>query len=146
MPLITSRKYDPSDRPPVQKSGVTIGMGMTEKQGGTDVRANTTQAEQAGDGVWQLTGHKWFFSAPMCDAFLVLAQMHEGGNKTGLGCFLVPRKLSDGRDNGLQLAALEGQAGQSLQRLQRGRVSRQLMGNWSANRAGALQPSSRWST
>lgn len=111
MPLITSRKYDPSDRPPVQKTGVTIGMGMTEKQGGTDVRANTTRAVEAGDGVWQLTGHKWFFSAPMCDAFLILAQMDEGGNKTGLGCFLVPRKLSDGRHNGLQLQRLKEKLG-----------------------------------
>jgi len=111
LPLITSRKYDPSNRAPVQKSGITIGMGMTEKQGGTDVRANTTIAEPAGNGVWQLTGHKWFFSAPMCDAFLVLAQIREGGKDLGLGCFLVPRKLSDERDNGLHLQRLKDKLG-----------------------------------
>lgn len=111
MPLITSRKYDPSDKPPVQKTGVTIGMGMTEKQGGTDVRANTTTAEPAGEGVWQLTGHKWFFSAPMCDAFLMLAQITKSGNQTGLGCFLVPRRLSDGQHNGLRLQRLKDKLG-----------------------------------
>jgi putative acyl-CoA dehydrogenase len=83
---VTARKYDPSNRPVGQKTGVTIGMGMTEKQGGTDVRANTTRAERAGDGMWKLTGHKWFMSAPMCDGFLMLAQAEEG-----LSCFLVPR-------------------------------------------------------
>ena len=115
LPLITSRKYDPSNRPPVQKSGITIGMGMTEKQGGTDVRANTTLARPAGDGLWQLIGHKWFFSAPMCDAFLILAQIEDGGNKTGqsqgLGCFLVPRRLSDGRQNGLRIQRLKDKLG-----------------------------------
>jgi len=111
LPLITSRKYDPSSRSPVQKTGVTFGMGMTEKQGGTDVRANTTRAEPAGDGVWQLVGHKWFFSAPMSDAFLVLAQMPYDGNQSGLGCFLVPRKLSDGRDNGMRLQRLKDKLG-----------------------------------
>ncbi len=111
LPLITSRKYDPSNRAPVQKSGITIGMGMTEKQGGTDVRTNRTYAVPAGNGVWQLTGHKWFFSAPMCDAFLVLAQMPVEGREAGLGCFLVPRKLSDERDNGLQLQRLKDKLG-----------------------------------
>jgi putative acyl-CoA dehydrogenase len=107
LPLITSRKYDPSGKSPVHKSGVTFGMGMTEKQGGSDVRTNTTVAEPAGEGVWQLTGHKWFFSAPMSDAFLVLARI----NKAGLGCFLVPRKLSDGRDNGMRLQRLKDKLG-----------------------------------
>jgi len=107
LPLITSRKYDPSNKSPVSKAGVTIGMGMTEKQGGTDVRANTTKATPAGDGVWQITGHKWFFSAPMCDAFLVLAQIAD----KGLGCFLVPRKLSDGTDNGFRLQRLKDKLG-----------------------------------
>ncbi len=111
LPLITSRKYDPSNKAPVQKSGITIGMGMTEKQGGTDVRANTTIAIPAGNGVWQLTGHKWFFSAPMCDAFLVLAQVKEGDQELGLGCFLVPRKLSDDRGNGLELQRLKDKLG-----------------------------------
>ena len=66
-------------------------MGMTEKQGGTDVRANTTRAERAGNGFYRLTGHKWFMSAPMSDAFLVLAQADEG-----LSCFLVPRLIGEG--------------------------------------------------
>ncbi len=61
-----------------EKAGVTIGMGMTEKQGGSDVAANTTQAVEAGDGMWRLTGHKWFLSAPTSDAFLVLAQTVDG--------------------------------------------------------------------
>ncbi len=107
LPLILSRKYDPAARPPVQKSGVTIGMGMTEKQGGTDVRANTSKAEPASDGIWRLTGHKWFFSAPMSDAFLVLAQV----KKEGLSCFLVPRLLPDGEDNGLRLQRLKDKLG-----------------------------------
>ncbi len=114
LPLITSRKYDPVDKPPVEKSSVTLGMGMTEKQGGTDVRANTTKAVPTGDGVYRITGHKWFFSAPMCDAFLVLAQMplsHGLKEETGLGCFLVPRRLSDGSDNGLRLQRLKDKLG-----------------------------------
>ena len=75
-PRLTSRAYDPVLKPYTQKLGVTMGMGMTEKQGGSDVRANTTQAVPDGSDAWgqryRLTGHKWFFSAPMCDAFLVL--------------------------------------------------------------------------
>ncbi|TMJ45317.1 MAG: DNA alkylation response protein, partial [Alphaproteobacteria bacterium] len=73
LPKILSRAYDQSFRPWWEKTGITLGMGMTEKQGGTDVRANTTRAVPARDG-YDITGHKWFFSAPMCDAFLVLAQ------------------------------------------------------------------------
>ena len=120
MPLIRSRKYDSAQRPPVRKSGVTIGMGMTEKQGGTDVRANTTVAEPAGEGLWRLTGHKWFMSAPMCDAFLMLAQMSHGRQKggepdatdnQGLGCFIVPRLLPDGRSNGLRFQRLKDKLG-----------------------------------
>ena len=79
MPKIAAREYDPSFRPWAEKSGITLGMGMTEKQGGTDVRANTTRAERDGDG-YRITGHKWFMSAPMCDAFLVLAQAHGGAD------------------------------------------------------------------
>ncbi|MGO4840623.1 acyl-CoA dehydrogenase family protein, partial [Rhizobiaceae sp. 2RAB30] len=90
-PRVTTRKYDQSQKPPVEKTGLTLGMGMTEKQGGTDVRANTTRAERAGGGFYRLTGHKWFMSAPMSDAFLMLAQASEG-----LSCFLVPRLLGDG--------------------------------------------------
>jgi len=105
-PLVTARKYDASNRPVGQKTGVTIGMGMTEKQGGTDVRANTTRAERAGDGMWKLTGHKWFMSAPMCDGFLMLAQADEG-----LSCFLVPRILEDGSPNALHFQRLKEKLG-----------------------------------
>lgn len=107
LPLILSRKYDPANKPPVHKSGITLGMGMTEKQGGSDVQANTTEAQLVGDNVWQLMGHKWFFSAPMGDAFLILAQIKDAG----LGCFLVPRKLSDGRANGMELQRLKDKLG-----------------------------------
>ncbi len=88
-----SRTYDPTVRPISEKNGATIGMAMTEKQGGSDVRANTTRAEADGAG-WRLRGHKWFCSAPMSDAFLTLAQA-----PGGLTCFLVPRWLEDGRNH-----------------------------------------------
>jgi putative acyl-CoA dehydrogenase len=91
---LTAPVYDPRGLPLAAKRGVTLGMGMTEKQGGSDVRANRTRAEHDGADAWgeryRITGHKWFFSAPMCDAHLVLAQT--GG---GLSCFLVPRWLPD---------------------------------------------------
>jgi len=77
MAKIVSRAYDPGFGPWWEKAGITLGMGMTEKQGGTDVRANTTRAVPAGEG-YAITGHKWFMSAPMCDAFLVLAQAEAG--------------------------------------------------------------------
>src|ERR1700745_3406329 len=77
MPKIMSRRYDPRFQPWWEKRGVTLGMGMTEKQGGTDVRTNTTRGEAAVEG-YGITGHKWFMSAPMCDAFLVLAQAQGG--------------------------------------------------------------------
>jgi putative acyl-CoA dehydrogenase len=105
-PLVTARRYDQLHKPISQKLGVTIGMGMTEKQGGTDVRANTTRAEPAGDGMWKLTGHKWFMSAPMCDGFLMLAQAGEG-----LSCFLVPRILEDGSANRLHFQRLKDKLG-----------------------------------
>ncbi len=105
-PRITQRKYDQSQKPPVEKTGLTLGMGMTEKQGGTDVRANTTRAERAGSGFYRLTGHKWFMSAPMSDAFLVLAQAGEG-----LSCFLVPRILGDGTGNGFRFQRLKDKLG-----------------------------------
>lgn len=105
-PKITSRVYDPRNIPDRQKQGVTIGMGMTEKQGGSDVRANTTRAYPVaarGPGeVYELVGHKFFLSAPMCDAFLVLAQ-----TEAGLGCFLVPRWRPDGSKNPLQVLRLK---------------------------------------
>ena len=105
MPKINSRLYDPEFRAWTEKSGVTIGMGMTEKQGGTDVRANTTRAEPAGDG-YRITGHKWFMSAPMSDAFLVLAQA-----PAGLTCFFMPRFTPDGHVNALRLQRLKDKLG-----------------------------------
>ncbi|QKC86378.1 DNA alkylation response protein [Mesorhizobium sp. NZP2077] len=105
-PRVTTRKYDQSQKPPVEKAGLTLGMGMTEKQGGTDVRANVTRAERAGSGFYRLTGHKWFMSAPMSDAFLVLGQAPEG-----LSCFLVPRILGDGSGNGFRFQRLKDKLG-----------------------------------
>jgi len=106
-PRVTTRKYDHSQKPPVEKAGLTLGMGMTEKQGGTDVRANVTKAERAGSsGFYRLSGHKWFMSAPMSDAFLVLAQVPEG-----LSCFLVPRVLGDGSGNGFRFQRLKDKLG-----------------------------------
>jgi putative acyl-CoA dehydrogenase len=104
-PKITSRTYDPRFIPWWEKNSITLGMGMTEKQGGTDVRANTTTAMPAADG-YSITGHKWFMSAPMCDAFLVLAQA--GG---GLTCFLMPRFRPDGSVNGLRFQRLKDKLG-----------------------------------
>ncbi|HJU32782.1 MAG TPA: acyl-CoA dehydrogenase family protein, partial [Hyphomicrobiaceae bacterium] len=110
VPRVLSRSYDGSFRPAPDKRGVTIGMGMTEKQGGTDVRANTTRAEPAGNGgpgaEYVITGHKWFMSAPMCDAFLVLAQA-----AGGLSCFLMPRFLPDGSVNALAFQRLKDKLG-----------------------------------
>ena len=109
-PQLTSRAYDPALRPWRDKPGVTMGMGMTEKQGGSDVRANTTQAVPDGHDDWgaryRLTGHKWFMSAPMCDAFLVLAQ-----SAGGLSCFFLPRVLPDGTRNVLRIQRLKDKLG-----------------------------------
>ncbi len=105
-PRVLSRSYDRNFRPAEEKRGVTLGMGMTEKQGGTDVRANTTRAEEGEGGLYRLTGHKWFFSAPMSDAFLVLAQA-----KGGLTCFLMPRFLPDGSVNAIRLERLKDKLG-----------------------------------
>ena len=108
VPRILAGHYDPAVRPASEKKGVTIGMAMTEKQGGSDVRANTTRAEPAAeDGWYRLTGHKWFCSAPMCDAFLTLAYA-----KGGLSCFLVPRWLPDGERNaGFRVMRLKDKLG-----------------------------------
>ncbi len=107
---ITSTHYDPSFAPPEDKQGCTIGMAMTEKQGGSDVRANTTTAvalDQPGPGeAYHLTGHKWFCSAPMSDAFLTLAQTEEG-----LSCFLVPRWCPDGTVNRIFIQRLKDKLG-----------------------------------
>jgi len=105
-PLLTSTSYDPGLRPPEGKAGLLAGMAMTEKQGGSDVRANTTTAVPAGDGSYLLTGHKWFCSAPMCDLFLVLAQAPEG-----LTCFLLPRVLPDGSRNAMHIQRLKDKLG-----------------------------------
>jgi putative acyl-CoA dehydrogenase len=104
-PLITSTSYDPGLRPPRSKSGLLVGMAMTEKQGGSDVRANTTRAVPD-NGQYRLTGHKWFCSAPMCDLFLVLAQA-----PGGLSCFLVPRVLPDGTRNPFAIQRLKDKLG-----------------------------------
>ena len=109
IPRIMAGRYDPASRPAHEKSGVTIGMAMTEKQGGSDVRANTTRAEPTleGAGWYRLTGHKWFCSAPMCDAFLTLA--YAAG---GLTCFLLPRWLPDGERNaGFRMMRLKDKLG-----------------------------------
>ncbi|MCX0247087.1 acyl-CoA dehydrogenase family protein [Streptomyces drozdowiczii] len=105
-PLLTSRVYEAGLRTPAEKPGLLAGMGMTEKQGGTDVRANTTTATEAGDGTWRLRGHKWFTSAPMNDLFLVLAQA-----PGGLSCFLVPRVLPDGSRNTFRVQRLKDKLG-----------------------------------
>ena len=105
-PRIASRKYNSSQRAPIEKAGLTIGMGMTEKQGGTDVQANTTGARPEGGGLYRLTGHKWFMSAPMSDAFLLLAQA-----PGGLTCFFVPRLLPDGEPNGIHFMRLKDKLG-----------------------------------
>jgi putative acyl-CoA dehydrogenase len=122
VPKILSRDYDPRSLPVEQKRGALIGMGMTEKQGGTDVRANTTRATQIapgeararfgdeGEGAWQIVGHKWFFSAPQSDAHLILAQADEGGS-AGLSCFFVPRFLPDGTRNAIRVQRLKDKLG-----------------------------------
>jgi putative acyl-CoA dehydrogenase len=110
LPKIFARDYDPRNVPADEKDGVTIGMAMTEKQGGSDVRANTTRAIPIGPGgpggEYELVGHKYFVSAPMCDAFLVLAQA-----PGGLSCFLVPRWKTDGTKNPLQVLRLKKKMG-----------------------------------
>lgn len=110
LPKILSLEYDPRNLPMEQKSGVTIGMAMTEKQGGTDVRANTTRAHAVGANgpgqLYELVGHKWFCSAPMCDAFLTLAQTHKG-----LSCFLLPRHRPDGSRNQFYIQRLKNKLG-----------------------------------
>jgi putative acyl-CoA dehydrogenase len=127
LPKILSRDYDPRSLPVEQKRGALIGMGMTEKQGGSDVRANTTRATpldrehakarfgEEGEGAFALVGHKWFFSAPQCDAHLVLAQTgSEGsadGSPPGLSCFFVPRFLPDGSRNAIRVQRLKNKLG-----------------------------------
>jgi putative acyl-CoA dehydrogenase len=121
-PGLTAPRYDARFMPHAAKLGLTMGMGMTEKQGGSDVRANTTRAEFDGEDAWgrryRLTGHKWFFSAPMCDAFLVLAQaqtgtegLGTGASAGGLSCFFLPRWRPDGTVNPLHIQRLKHKLG-----------------------------------
>ena len=109
-PRLTSRHYDPALKVWHAKRGLTMGMGMTEKQGGSDVRANTTRAIPDGADGWgqrfAVTGHKWFFSAPMCDAFLILAQ-----TPAGLSCLFMPRVLPDGSLNPIHIQRLKDKLG-----------------------------------
>jgi putative acyl-CoA dehydrogenase len=105
-PGLTSRAYQFGLAEPTGKAGLIAGMGMTEKQGGSDVRANTTRAVPQPDGTYRLTGHKWFTSAPMSDLFLVLAQLDEG-----VSCFLVPRVLPDGARNVFRIQRLKDKLG-----------------------------------
>ncbi|TDT33058.1 putative acyl-CoA dehydrogenase [Naumannella halotolerans] len=105
-PRLSSRVYDPELRDPATKPGLIAGMSMTEKQGGSDVRTNTTRAEPLADGSFALTGHKWFTSAPMSDFFLTLAQAPRG-----LSCFLVPRVLPGGERNQIRLMRLKDKLG-----------------------------------
>jgi putative acyl-CoA dehydrogenase len=105
-PLLTTSAYEPGLRPPLTKAGLTAGMSMTEKQGGSDVRSNTTAAKPLADGTYRITGHKWFTSAPMSDVFLVLAQA-----PGGLSCFFVPRVLPDGTRNPFALQRLKDKLG-----------------------------------
>ncbi len=110
LPKILATEYDPRNLPIGQKAGATIGMAMTEKQGGTDVRANTTRAYPVGmpgpGQAYELVGHKWFCSAPMCDAFLTLAQTDKG-----LSCFLLPRHRPDGTRNEFYIQRLKNKLG-----------------------------------
>ena len=109
-PKLYSRTYDPRDLPLAQKDSILIGMGMTEKQGGSDVRANTTHAVpvrgEGRGGEYEITGHKWFFSAPMCDAHLVVAR-----TDSGLSCFYVPRYRPDGSKNAIHIQRLKDKIG-----------------------------------
>jgi putative acyl-CoA dehydrogenase len=114
-PLLAARTYDFGLRPPLGKAGLIAGMSMTEKQGGSDVRANTSYAVPAGDGSFLITGHKWFTSAPMSDVFLVLAHVRGDGPQSeageGLSCFLMPRVLPDGTRNRMHLQRLKDKLG-----------------------------------
>lgn len=106
LPRIRSRKYDSAQRPLSAKAGVLVGVGVTERQAGSDLSAITTAAVSAGDGLWNITGHKWFVSAPASDVFIILAQTVDGPS-----CFLVPRYLPDGSLNGMRILRLKDKLG-----------------------------------
>jgi putative acyl-CoA dehydrogenase len=114
LPKLLSREYDPASAPVERKRSVLMGMGMTEKQGGSDVRTNTTRADYVGDSTYgaeyRLTGHKWFFSAPQCDAHLVLAQT-DPDSPAGITCFFLPRYLPDGSRNAIRIQRLKDKVG-----------------------------------
>src|SRR5215211_7694491 len=105
-PKMEVYRYDKRFVPAAEKESVLFGMAMTEKQGGSDVRANTTRAASIGDGEYEIFGHKWFCSAPMCDAFLILAQTN-----AGLTCFVLPRWKPDGSRNAFRLQRLKDKLG-----------------------------------
>lgn len=106
LPKLLARKYDFSNRPVSAKSGITIGMAMTERTGGSDINQLQTTATEVENGVWRINGDKWFMSAPMCDAFMVLAK-----TTTGVSCFMVPRKLPDASENGFEFQRLKDKLG-----------------------------------
>jgi putative acyl-CoA dehydrogenase len=114
LPRLLAHDYDPASRPVTGKRGALMGMGMTEKQGGSDVRSNTTFAAPDGPGEWgeryRITGHKWFFSAPQCDAHLVLAQT-DRASAVGLSCFFLPRWRADGSRNAVIVQRLKDKVG-----------------------------------
>ena len=143
-PRFLSAEYDPAERPGSEKPGALAGMGMTEKQGGSDVRSNSTVARPLNGGgpggEYELTGHKWFMSAPQCDAFLVLAQA-DGG----ISCFLFPRWTPDGERNSFRLQRLKDKLGN------RSNASSEIEfdGAWArlvGEEGGGSARSSRWST
>ena len=135
-----SSDYDPRSAPAKAKSGLLIGMAMTEKQGGSDVRANTTEARPLGDDAYELIGHKWFCSAPTSDGFLTLAQA-----PAGLTCFLVPRWRPDGTRNAILIQRLKDKLGNRSNASAEIEYAGALA--WLVGEEGhGCAPSSRWST
>jgi putative acyl-CoA dehydrogenase len=117
--LLSSSRYDGRQMRATEKTGATVGMAMTEKQGGSDLRQTQTAARANGDGTWSIVGHKWFFSVPHSDVFLTLARTDDG-----VSCFVVPGWLPDGSRNRLQNSAPQGQVRQQIQCLVRSRIPR----------------------
>ena len=143
-PRLTATSYEPALDAP-GKASALCGMAMTEKQGGSDVRANTTVAAPLGGGggpggEYELTGHKWFCSAPMCDLFLVLAQTADG-----LSCFALPRILPDGTRNAMHLQRLKDKLGNRSNASSEIELDRRLGAHGRASRGAACRRSSRWS-